>query len=79
VFAQKILAWHAATVRDADLVLDPLKMAIWQRGREGHSITPGELIGHSDAGWSIHRDPVHRAPRARRWQTIDRVRRRRLR
>ena len=50
VFAQKILAWHAATVRDADLVLTPLKMAIWQRGREGHSIEPGELIGHSDAG-----------------------------
>lgn len=50
VFAQKILAWHAATVRYADLVLTPLKMAIWARGREGHPITPGELIGHSDAG-----------------------------
>ncbi len=50
VFAQKILAWHAATVRDADLVLTPLKMAIWQRDREGHPIEPGELVGHSDAG-----------------------------
>jgi putative transposase len=50
VFAQRIVAWHAATVRDAELVLTPLKMAIWQRGREGHPITPGELIGHSDAG-----------------------------
>ena len=50
VFAQKILAWHAASVRDAELVLTPLKMAIWQRGRDGHPITPGELIGHSDAG-----------------------------
>jgi transposase InsO family protein len=50
VFAQKIMAWHAATVRDADLVLVPLKMAIWQREREGHPIEPGELIGHSDAG-----------------------------
>lgn len=50
VFAQKIVAWHAATVRDADLVLVPLKMAIWQREREGHPIEPGELIGHSDAG-----------------------------
>jgi transposase InsO family protein len=49
-FAQKIVAWHAASVRDADLVLTPLKMAIWQRGREGHPITPGKLIGHSDAG-----------------------------
>jgi putative transposase len=50
VFAQRIVAWNAATVRDADLVLTPLKMAIWQRGREGHPIEPGELIGHSDAG-----------------------------
>ena len=50
VYAQKILAWHAHTVRDADLVLTPLKMAIWQRGREGHPIEHGELIGHSDAG-----------------------------
>jgi hypothetical protein len=48
VYAQKILAWHAATVRDADLVLTPLKMAIWQRGREGHPIVAGELVGHSD-------------------------------
>ena len=50
VYAQKILAWHAATVRDTDLVMTPLKMAIWQRDREGHPIEPGELIGHSDAG-----------------------------
>jgi len=50
VFAQRILAWHAATIRDADLVLTPLQMAIWARGREGHPIVPGELIGHSDAG-----------------------------
>lgn len=50
VFAQKILAWNAASVRDAELVLTPLKMAIWQRDREGHPIEPGELIGHSDAG-----------------------------
>lgn len=50
VFAQKILAWHAATVRDADLVLVPLKMAIWHRERQGHPIEAGSLIGHSDAG-----------------------------
>ena len=50
MFAQKILAWHAAAVRDADLVMTPLKMAIWQRDREGHPIDRGRLIGHSDAG-----------------------------
>jgi putative transposase len=50
VFAQKILAWNAATVRDTDLVMTPLKMATWQRAREGHPIVHGQLIGHSDAG-----------------------------
>jgi putative transposase len=50
VFAQKIIAWNAATVRDADLVMTPLKMAIWQRDREGNPIVHGQLIGHSDAG-----------------------------
>ena len=50
VFAQKIVAWNAATSKDTDLVMTPLRMAIWQRDREGHPVTPGELIGHADAG-----------------------------
>lgn len=50
VFAQKIVAWHAATVRDVDLVMTPLRIALWQRGREGHPITREDLICHSDAG-----------------------------
>ena len=50
VFAQKIVAWHAATTKDTDLVMTPLRMAIWQRARDGHPIEPRELIGHSDAG-----------------------------
>lgn len=50
VFAQKIIAWNAATSKDVNLVMTPLRMATWQRQREGHPIEPGELIGHSDAG-----------------------------
>jgi putative transposase len=50
VFAQRIVAWHAATTKETDLVMTPLRMAIWQRAREGHPIVPGELIGHADAG-----------------------------
>ena len=50
VFAQKIVAWHAATCKDTDLVMTPLRMALWQRDRDGHRATPGELICHSDAG-----------------------------
>jgi len=50
VFAQKIVAWHAATSKDTALVMAPLRMALWQRDREGHPIVPGKLIGHADAG-----------------------------
>lgn len=50
VFAQRIVAWNASTTKDTDLVMSPLRMAIWQRARDGHPIEPGELIGHADAG-----------------------------
>lgn len=50
VFAQRIVAWNAAAAKDTDLVMVPLRMAIWQRDRDGHPIVPGELIGHADAG-----------------------------
>jgi putative transposase len=50
VFAQKIVAWHAATSKTTELVMTPLRMALWQRGREGRPTQPGKLIHHSDAG-----------------------------
>ncbi len=50
VFAQKIVGWHAQTSKHTDLVSIPLRMAIWDRDREGHRPDPGQLIGHSDAG-----------------------------
>lgn len=50
VFAQKIVAWNAATTKTVDLVDVPLRIALWQRHRDGHPIVPGELIGHADAG-----------------------------
>ena len=77
VYAQKIVAWHAATSKATDLVMIPLRMALWQRGREGHPVVPGELIQHSDAG-SVHLDSFHRASRTRADPTIDRVCRRRV-
>ena len=49
VFAQRIVAWHAATSKATDLVMIPLRMALWQRQREGHPISVGNLIHHSDA------------------------------
>jgi transposase InsO family protein len=50
VFAQLIVAWYAATTKTTELVMTPLRMALWQRGREGRPAHPGELIHHSDAG-----------------------------
>ena len=50
VFAHKIVAWHAATTKQTELVMTPLRMALWQAGRDGHPVKPGQLISHSDAG-----------------------------
>jgi transposase InsO family protein len=74
VFAQKIVTWNAATAKDTGLVMRPLRMAIWQRERDGHPVVPGELIGHADARVrSIHVHPVHRASRPRGRPTLDRL------
>ncbi len=50
VFAQRIVAWHAATTKDVDLVMTPLRMAIWQRDHDGRPVVGEDLIHHSDAG-----------------------------
>jgi putative transposase len=50
VFSQRIVAWHAAMSMHTDLVMTPLRMALWERDRTGHPIGRGELIAHSDAG-----------------------------
>lgn len=50
VFAQRIVAWHVGSTKHTDLVMVPLRMALWQRSRDGQSPVPGGLICHSDAG-----------------------------
>jgi len=50
VFAQKIVGWHAASHKRTDLVLTPLRIALWDRGRQGHPVPEGQLLHHSDAG-----------------------------
>jgi transposase InsO family protein len=44
------VAWHAATDKRTDLVLTPLRIAMWGRDREGRPIAAGALVHHSDAG-----------------------------
>ncbi|WP_256933066.1 IS3 family transposase, partial [Rhodococcus sp. MH15] len=50
VFSRRIVAWHASMSKTVDLVTIPLRMALWQRRREGHPVKAAELIHHSDAG-----------------------------
>jgi transposase InsO family protein len=50
VYSQRIVAWHAQTSMHTDLVMIPLRMALWERGRQGHPIGPKQLRAHSDAG-----------------------------
>jgi putative transposase len=49
-FAQRIVGWHAATSKATELVLTPLRIALWIRDREGHPVTADDLVHHSDAG-----------------------------
>ena len=50
VFSQRIVAWHAQTTKHVELVMIPLRMRLWERGRQGHPIHPQQLRAHSDAG-----------------------------
>jgi putative transposase len=50
VFAQRIAGWHAATDKRTDLVLTPLRIALWDRARRGYPVEPGQLLHHSDVG-----------------------------
>jgi transposase InsO family protein len=50
VYSQRIVAWHAQTTKHVDLVMIPLRMALWERDRAGHPIVPKQLRAHSDAG-----------------------------
>ena len=49
VFAQRIVGWHAATDKKTGLVLTPVRIALWERDRQGHPVTAGNLLHHSDA------------------------------
>lgn len=55
VVAQKIVAWYCATAKDVELVMTPLRVATWQRQREGR---PWCRVSSSDTrmpGRSTHR------------------------
>jgi hypothetical protein len=41
---------RAATSKGVELVMTPLRMAIWRRDHDGRPVVGEELIHHSDAG-----------------------------
>jgi transposase InsO family protein len=49
-FSQRIVGWNASIRRDVELVDVPVRMALWQRDRDGYPIERDQLISHSDAG-----------------------------
>ena len=48
VFSRRIVGWQTSTGLYADLALDALQMAVWQRKRAGADLTG--LVHHSDRG-----------------------------
>ena len=52
-FSRRIVGWRTASSMPTSLPLDALEMALWTRGRDGHTDRQGRLPGlihHSDAG-----------------------------
>lgn len=47
-FSQRVISWHADATKVTDLVITPLRMANWERDRQGHPIERGHLIHHND-------------------------------
>ena len=50
VYSQRIVAWHIQTTKHVELVMIPLRIALWERDRQGHPVAAGQLRAHSDAG-----------------------------
>ena len=57
VYAQRIVAWHASTSKVTDLVMTPLRMAIWQRDHEGDPVAASELIQVKSRGVVYEMNP----------------------
>jgi len=60
VFAQRIVGWHAATNKVTDLVLTPLRIALWDRDRQGTPVEPGQLLHRTTTLHSAESRNPHR-------------------
>ena len=79
VYSQRIVAWHAQAAEHVELVMIPLRMGLWERGRQGSSGPAGSAAGAFGCRVSI-RFPGLQGEAGARWHRAhDRVRRRRVR
>ena len=65
VYSQRIVAWHAQTTKHVELVMIPLRMGLWERGRQGRPVQPQQLRAHSDTGSQYVFVGIHRQARSR--------------
>ena len=73
-FSRMIVGWRVAGHMRAEMVLDALEMARWQRGTHLQG-----LVAHSDAGSPVHQRPLRGTSRRARGDTVGRLGRRQLR
>ena len=44
VCSRRVVAWHASMSKQTDLVMIPLRMALWQRDRDGHPVGACQVV-----------------------------------
>jgi transposase InsO family protein len=59
VFAQRIVGWRAATTKVTDLVLTPLRIALWDRDRQRDPGRAGSAAAPLRCREPVHIHPVH--------------------
>jgi len=59
VFAQRIVGWHAATTKVTDLVLTPLRIALWDPDRQRDPGRAGSAAAPLRCREPVHIHPVH--------------------
>ena len=60
VFAHKIIAWHAATSKDVNLVMTPRRIATWPTGPPGAQPSQENNAGTPAASLQAQRTPPRR-------------------
>jgi transposase InsO family protein len=64
VYSQRIVAWHAQTTKHVELVMIPLRMALWERARDGLPVQPEQLRAIRTPGLNTSRWPTPRSWRS---------------